>query len=171
MFLCSKVNLCPFTWEQAQDYLEWVNQAETAERLTRTLPVTPLEHQRWYESLVQRNDTVVFSVLTMDTQDYIGNVWLWGIHPIHRTAELRVLLGPSKAKGKGYGSDAVGGLVRYAFEQLNLNKVFLYVRADNAPAIRAFEKAGFQLEARLKQEYYSQGQYSDALRMCVLRNP
>ena len=169
MIVGSKVSLGPFTWEQAQDYLQWVNQEDTAQAVTRALPVTPLEHQQWYEGLVRRQDAVVFAVSTRDTQDYIGNVWLWGIHPVHRHAELRILLGPASCKGQGYGSDACWELLRFAFFQLNLNKVYLYVRSDNVAAIKAFEKAGFVPEGRLQQEYFSQGAYVDALRMAVLR--
>lgn len=37
-------------WEQAQIYLDWVNQEEIAHWLTRSLPVSPLEHQRWMKA-------------------------------------------------------------------------------------------------------------------------
>ena len=168
MFRQEKVTLAPFTWQQAQIYLEWVNQEETAHWLTRSLPVSLIEHQRWYESLVQRNDAVVFSVLDNAQGAYLGNVWLWGVQSVHRSAELRILLGPD-AKGKGYGSDAVRGLLRFAFEDFNLNKVYLYVLAHNVAAVRTFEKGGFVSEGTLRQEFFVAGKYEDALRMAVYR--
>lgn len=166
MYRLEKVTLAPFSWEQAQQYLQWVNEEETARRLTRSLPVTVGEHQRWYESITQRSDAVVFSVLANDNGHYLGNVWLWGVHNVHRHAELRVLLGPG-AKGKGYGTDAVRGLLRFAFSDLNLHKVFLSVLADNLAAVRAFEKAGFLREGTLKDEFFVDGRYCDALRMAA----
>ena len=33
----------------------------------------------------------------------MGNVWLWGVHPVNRNGELRILLGEP---GKGYGTEA-----------------------------------------------------------------
>lgn len=166
MYRREHITLAPFTWDQAQVYLDWVNQEEIAHWLTRALPVTPLQHQRWYESLVQRQDVVVFSVLENDTGAYLGNVWLWAVHPVHRSAELRILLGP-QAKGKGYGTAACQGLLRFAFQDLNLRKVYLYVLNHNKAAVRTFEKAGFTSEGVLKDEFFVAGKYEDALRMAA----
>lgn len=166
MYRREHITLAPFTWDQAQVYLDWVNQEEIAHWLTRALPVTPLQHQRWYESLVQRQDVVVFSVLENDTGAYLGNVWLWAVHPVHRSAELRILLGP-QAKGKGYGTAACQGLLRFAFQDLNLRKVYLYVLNHNQAAVRTFEKAGFTSEGVLKDEFFVAGKYEDALRMAA----
>lgn len=169
MFRQEKVSLAPFTWDQAQQYLDWVNQEEVAHWLTRALPVTPFEHQRWYESLILRSDAVVFSVINNQDGAYLGNVWLWGVHSVHRSAELRILLGP-QAKGKGFGGDAVRGLLRFAFQDLNLNKVYLYVLANNVAAVKTFEKAGFVREGTLRQEFFVAGKYEDAYRMATHRD-
>lgn len=168
MYKLEKVTLAPFTWEQAQVYLGWVNQEETAHWLTRSLPVSPVEHQRWYESLMQRQDAVVFSVLDHEGGEYLGNVWLWGVHTVHRSAELRIVMDP-QAKGKGYGTEACRGLLRFAFQDLNLHKVYLYVLHHNKAAVRAFEKAGFVSEGLLKDEFFVAGTYEDALRMAAWR--
>jgi len=165
-----RVDLCPFTWEQAQQYLGWVNQQQLAQRLIRVRPVSPGEHQRWYDSLVSRSDAVVFSVVHREWQQYLGNCWLWGIHPVHRSAELRILFGHERANGQGLGSEACRGLVNFAFQQLNLEKVFLYVLVDNPAAVRCFEKAGFVTEARLEREYFVAGAYRDGLRMARWRD-
>lgn len=169
MYRLERITLAPFSWDQAEVYLEWVNHEETAHWLTRALPVTRHEHQRWYESLVSRQDSVVFSVIENESGTYLGNVWLWGVQAVHRSAELRILMGP-QAKGKGYGTEACRGLLNFAFNDLNLNKVFLYVLTNNSAAVRAFEKAGFVREGVLRQEFYVAGKYEDALRMAVLRS-
>jgi diamine N-acetyltransferase len=162
--------LRPFTADQASRYLEWVNQSEIAMAVTRARPVSPLEHQRWYESAVSRSDAVFFSVVT-EQDEYLGNVWLWGVHPVHRTAELRILLGPDAARGRGYGTQSCRLLLDFAFRQLNLNKVYLYVLESNVAARRAFEKAGFTEEGRLAQEFFVDGHYQDALRLAAFRAP
>jgi len=167
VFPYERILLAPFTWDQAQQYLKWVNHEETAAMVTRALPVTPAQHQKWYDGLISRSDAVVFSVLTREQEAYLGNVWLWGIHPVHRSAELRILLGPH-AKGQGYGSEATRALLQFAFRHLNLHKVFLYVLADNPAAVRAFEKAGLVREGTLHDEFYVDGEYRLAYRMAAL---
>lgn len=169
MFRHEKVTLAPFTWEQAQQYLTWINDEEVATRLTRCLPVSPLEHQQWYADLVRRDDAVVFSVLTNEENTYIGNVWLWGIQNVHRNAELRIVLGAHSPRGKGYGSAACRAILEFAFHHLNLHKVYLYVLVRNAAAVRTFEKAGFATEGKLVGEFFVAGAYRDALRMAAWR--
>ena len=169
MYVGTRVTLGPFSEEQAGLYLQWVNQSDTARFVTRCLPVTGLEHRRWYESCLARSDAVFFSVTCNQTQRYVGNVWLWGIHPQHRSAELRILIGDSTVQGKGYGTEACRMLIDFAFRHLNLNKVFLYVLGSNPAARRTFEKAGFREEGKLSQEYFLDGAYQDGYRMAILR--
>jgi RimJ/RimL family protein N-acetyltransferase len=51
-----------------------------------------------------------------------------------------------------------------------MNRVFLRVFADNARAIRCYEKVGFQHEGRLRQDNFNQGAYRDTLFMGLLRS-
>jgi RimJ/RimL family protein N-acetyltransferase len=71
--------------------------------------------------------------------------------------------------GKGFGQDAVRTLVHYAFEHLNMNRVELYVLADDPRAVGAYRKAGFVEEGRLRGHSWVHGEYHDALVMSVLR--
>jgi len=168
MYRGKLVSLRPFTETESARYLEWLNTVEAASQLARALPVTPLEHRNWYESLVGRQDAVVFAVYPEEDSRYIGNVWLWGIHPIHRNAELRIFLGDPEARGLGYGTDACRVLLDFAFRRLNLHKVHVFVLASNPRARRTFEKAGFREEGLLRDEFYVDGSYRDVFRMSAL---
>jgi RimJ/RimL family protein N-acetyltransferase len=57
----------------------------------------------------------------------------------------------------------------FAFETLNLNRVWLHVRATNAAGIRAYEKVGYRREGLLRQHMYREGQYDDIVTMAILR--
>jgi RimJ/RimL family protein N-acetyltransferase len=60
-------------------------------------------------------------------------------------------------------------LAKHCFETLNLQRVFLRVYADNLRAQRAYQKAGFIEEGRLRQAVFKRGAYQDAILMSVLR--
>lgn len=165
-----EIGLCPFEKDESEEYRIWVNQGEFARLLGRSLPVTQSEHEAWYQSIVNSSSSVVFAVKTQKGLAYLGNVWLHNIHWVNRNAELRILLGAKESQGKGYGTRACKLLLRFAFENLGLHKVYLYVSSVNPRAERAFEKAGFQTEARLKDEFFVDGQFVDVLRMAAL-NP
>ncbi len=87
----------------------------------------------------------------------------------HRRAELGIVIGEKAYWGQGYGSDAIRTLLRFAFEEMNLHRVYLRVYEDNARGIRAYEKCGFCIEGRLREANYRKGRYHDELIMGVLR--
>jgi len=61
-------------------------------------------------------------------------------------------------------------LLQHGFETLNLHRIFLRVYEDNLQAIRAYEKAGFKHEGRLREDRYYRGKYYDTLMMSMLKN-
>ena len=164
------LGLFPFEEAESQVYRQWVNKEEFTTLLGRAIPVTKAEHDNWYKSITQGSSSVVFAVKTLDEEQYLGNVWLHNIHWVNRNGELRIFLGAEEAQGKGYGTRASKLLVRFAFEKLGLHKVYLYVSNVNPRAARAFEKAGFQLEGELKDEFYLDGKFVDVKRMAVVRS-
>ena len=60
--------------------------------------------------------------------------------------------------------------MRWGFREQNLNRIFLRVFEDNPAAIRCYEKVGFRLEGRLRQDRYQDGRYLDTLVMGLLRD-
>jgi diamine N-acetyltransferase len=54
------------------------------------------------------------------------------------------------------------------FKTLNLNRVSLRVFESNQRAIKAYERVGFILEGRLREDHFSQGRFEDTLIMGIL---
>ncbi|MET0190072.1 MAG: spermidine acetyltransferase, partial [Pseudonocardia sediminis] len=52
----------------------------------------------------------------------------------------------------------------------NLHKVFLIVSTENEKAIHIYRKAGFVVEGELREEFFADGRYRDALRMGILQH-
>lgn len=167
----NQIGLFPFDPELSMQYREWVNQEEHARLLGRSLPVTEPEHEAWYNSLVKSSSTVVFAVKTLDNQQYLGNVWLHGIHWVNRNAELRILLGEPSSRGLGHGTRACRLLVDFAFRKLGLHKVYLYVSDLNPRAEKAFSNAGFTIEGVLHDEFFVDGEFVAVKRMAVRNRP
>ncbi|WP_270406389.1 GNAT family N-acetyltransferase [Paenibacillus timonensis] len=70
---------------------------------------------------------------------------------------------------KGYGSDAMKALIHYLFQTMNLNRIQLETWSGNERAIRSYEKNGFVVEGRLRNETYIDGKYYDTIVMGLLR--
>jgi len=60
-------------------------------------------------------------------------------------------------------------LLRFAFNDLNLNRLSVWPSADDIPFIRMVEKAGFEEEARRREAVFRDGSYWDEVHMGLLR--
>lgn len=100
--------------------------------------------------------------------EILGLVELVEIDLIHRNAEFQIIIDPNY-QGKGYAYTVTLLAMKYAFQVLNLHKLYLIVDKENAKAIHIYKKAGFTVEGELKEEFFTGGQYRDVLRMCVFQ--
>jgi [ribosomal protein S5]-alanine N-acetyltransferase len=81
---------------------------------------------------------------------HIGNIKIGPISAPHRRADIGLVIGSATHRGKGYASEAIGAATRYARERLGLIKLTAGLYAANIACHRAFLRAGYVEEARLK---------------------
>ncbi|EAG9565017.1 spermidine N1-acetyltransferase [Listeria monocytogenes] len=106
-------------------------------------------------------------ILELDGQ-MVGLVELMEIDYIHRRAEFQIIIDP-KFQGHGYAVSATKLAMKYAFHVLNLHKLYLVVDKVNEKAIHVYEKVGFIREGELIDEFFVDGTYHDAIRMCIFQ--
>ncbi|WP_375486385.1 GNAT family N-acetyltransferase [uncultured Jatrophihabitans sp.] len=97
----------------------------------------------------------------------VGRCAIVNVDPLARHAEISISL-VEEARGRGIGTAAVAQLVAFGFERWNLHRLHLVVLASNEPARRAYLKAGFVEEGRLREHAWIRGHYDDELRMGLL---
>lgn len=153
--------------EQAdiEQWREWINRADVMEGLDRVLPATAEEHRRFIERHVAGDQNRVWFSIDAIDGTYVGNVWLWDVHWRHRRAEVRVFVAHPGYQGKGIAAAAIRSISDYAFTDLGLHKLFAYVHSANTRSRRAFENAGYSLEATLREEAYRNGTFADVWRL------
>jgi diamine N-acetyltransferase len=98
-----------------------------------------------------------------------GIVELVEIDYIHRGAEFQIIVHPAH-QGRGYAREATRRALDYAFAVLNLHKVYLVVDVENAAAIHVYRAVGFVTEGELREEFFADGRYRNALRMGILQH-
>jgi RimJ/RimL family protein N-acetyltransferase len=100
----------------------------------------------------------------------IGSTGLFGIDWVVRRAEWGILIGETDRWNQGFGREVARRMLRYAFEELNLNRVELRVNTGNAGGVKAYEQAGFVREGLMRQTGFIDGEYQDSFVMSVLRS-
>lgn len=91
---------------------------------------------------------------------WIGTISLKNIEYKVKTAEYAIITS-SEAHGKGYAYEATKEILRYAFETLKLNRVYLDVLVDNVRANKFYKKMGFVLEGTFRQAIEIKGNIYD----------
>ncbi len=95
-----------------------------------------------------------------DDGEYMGTISLKNISKDNKSAEYAIALRRT-SQGKGLGTKASRALLSIAFNELNLNKVYLDVLSDNTIAKGLYEKVGFKKEGTLKQHIFIDNQPRD----------
>lgn len=139
----------------------WLHCPDVYRKIGVQVPFSKTEQQQWFRQMETANDKLVFAVCLRETAEHIGNVSLDTIDWRHRNARLSAFLGDAETRGKGYGSDAIRTLVAYAFQFLNLHKVWCKTDADDHRLLRLYEKIGFRSEGLLLEHEYRGGTYID----------
>jgi RimJ/RimL family protein N-acetyltransferase len=110
-----------------------------------------------------------FTIRSLADDKLIGDIGLYVVNWSGRDAFVGLGIGDRDFWGKGYGTDAMNVILRYAFMEVNLRRVTLTVFEYNPRAIRSYEKAGFHHEGRLRGLLHRDGKRYDELFMGILR--
>ncbi len=95
-----------------------------------------------------------YAIEEMEGATHIGNVMYYGYDSMLREAELGITIGVREYWGHGYGTDAVRTLLEFAFEELELRRMYLHTLTSNVRAQRAFANAGFRRTREVRRDGY-----------------
>jgi RimJ/RimL family protein N-acetyltransferase len=150
---------------------QWRNDKELIDLLGNNfLYIAGEVDENWFENYINNRHTAVrLAIITPVNSNFIGMVHLTGIHQINRSAEFSILIGDRDYWAKGAGSQATKAMLDHAFNNLNLNRVYLTVLENNERAIKMYEKVGFKREGVLREAIFKNGKYCNLIQMSILK--
>jgi len=154
-------------------FVEWLNDPEVYRFLSVRLPISQAGEEHWFEDMLKHSpeeQPLAIEIREGKGWRMIGNCGFFDLNWRSRSAEVGIFIGDKSCWNKGYGTEVMQLLLCHAFETMNLNRVYLRVDAENVGGIKAYEKAGFVHEARLREADFRDGRYCDDLLMSVLRS-
>jgi RimJ/RimL family protein N-acetyltransferase len=151
-------------WFRNSEYLRLLNAG--ARRMH-----SPKAELKWMEEEVGELSPAgyFFSIRTLSDDKLIGEIGLDVVTWPGRDAFVGLGIGETDYWSKGYGTDVMNVLLRFAFTDVNLQRVTLTVFEYNPRAIRSYEKAGFRHEGRKRLALHREGKRWDELYMGILR--
>lgn len=168
----SKIYLRPLERADLNEtYLGWLNDAEVTRYMEAgAFPATYQDLEKFYQGVTGSTTDVIFAIADRKSHRHIGNAKLGPIHWIHRRAMFGIMIGDKGFWGRGIGEEVTRLMVEYAFRRLNLNRVTLGVFAEHESAVGCYEKVGFRVEGRIREDLFRDGEYKDRLWMGLLRS-
>lgn len=142
---------------------KWGNSQELMERTGMPpYPKSAADIDRWFESGVDGADSKIFAIKTREGE-YVGNVELRDIDLRVGKAEIGILIGDPDARGKGYGSQSIRLLSRFALQEMRLHRLYAKILEANRPAQNAFARCGYKLEGTEREAHYGQGRFHNVM--------
>lgn len=163
--------LRPFTLDDAPAVKDLVGEWEIAET-TGSIP-HPYEQgmaENWistHQGEFDKGDAITLAITLKSGGLLVGAI---GIHlsNTHRLAEMGYWVG-KPYWNQGYCTEAAREMLRYAFEELGLNRVQAQHMTKNPASGRVMQKIGMQYEGTLRQSLFRWGEFEDAAMYSILR--
>jgi RimJ/RimL family protein N-acetyltransferase len=162
-----RVVLRPIERDDLPRYTQWLNDPVVLQYFGPIFPLSLAEEEQWYSNMLQ--DASVRNFAIEFEGQHIGGAGFSQIDGRNACAQVGLFVGLPALWDQGLGYDVLHTLVRFGFEQMNLNRISLSVLAENERAVHLYEKLGFEHEGRWRQAEFRHGRYHDLLWMSVLR--
>ncbi len=149
-------------------YRDWFLESEPETMTCRPIGDTSLD--KMIERFRDRFDGETrghFAVRRVDDTRLVGRVTYFDLNTRNRSAEIGYLIGP-EFRGKGYACEAITLLLRYLFDQLELNKAMAQTAEFNIESVAILKKLGFKQDGRLRQHHPLDGRSYDDLLFSIL---
>lgn len=160
------VTLRPIEVEDAKMIVGLINREELKEYLSLVYPLNNFLEEEWIKrNAINQNNIVL--VIEFEGK-LIGTAGFHSIDWVNRSTEYGIAIYDPNYWNKGIGTEVTMLMLKYAFEYLNLNRVWLRVVENNQRAIHVYEKCGFIKEGKERQARYFRGHYWDYVRMSIL---
>lgn len=172
LFYGERIYLCARRPEDARIMAKWTLDSEYMREVDSDYmrPKSEEDIIEDYKQYGTGTNTVDFRIRTLQGDQLIGFISIHSIEWNNQAGILSIGIGEPDFRSKGYGTEAIRLMLKYAFHELNLERVGLDVIASNLRAIHVYEKCGFVKEGTLRRAVSRDGKRIDCLVMGILKS-
>jgi len=156
------IYLRPMEFDDMIYYQDMINDDFIASKVVGwSFPVSMEEQINWFHKASIDSNNKRFTIVLKESNEVVGMLTLTSIDWHNRSATHGIKLLSSCPKGKGIGTDAVITLMKYAFDEVNLNRLDGSWLDYNIASKKLYEKCGWYEEGCKKEAIYRNGRYHD----------
>lgn len=150
---------------------QWANDPVTQDGIGELhFPSSMQFHKSWFDSLKSDKLNQRF-VVDVPNVGIIGISSIVNIDWRNRHAWHGLVVGDASHRGKGYGMDAILATMRYAFDELNLERLDGSMIEYNTASLATYcgKKVGWSQEGRKRNYFFRKGRYWDQIIVGITR--
>ena len=149
---------------------KWRNDKDIA-RNFGGLPLytSTLNEKKWVEDKIFDKNSVSCAICLNETDEFIGCIFLTDIDYHNRSGHIPIFIGEKQHWGKGFATEARTLMLKYAFIDRGLNRIWAKVLEDNLSALKMLEKTGYKREGILKSSNFKDGVFHNEIILAVLK--
>lgn len=137
---------------------DWLNNPAIFKNMNMQYPITLEETKKWFEGIVINDKRLDFVFL--EGLETIAMSGLTNLDLANGLVEFYIMVNPA-LQGKGIGKKSTIFTVNWAFNNLNIHKIYLYTNDFNTNANFLYEKLGFKKEGILRKHKFKEGKLID----------
>ena len=156
------VSLRPLKKADVRSIARWHDDREIMTMISLTRTGSEEYWSEWLERKLQSPSAIYFGIVSKNDDRLIGYIHLEELYPTQKLCrDVGILIGEKDMWSKGYGTEAMELLLRFAFEELGLHRLELMTFTFNRRGIRVWEKVGFKREGLMRRARLANGEWQD----------
>ena len=169
-----RIYLRPINIDDASYIVKWRNSPSVMNHSFNKIPITIESHMAFYKANIETGKYKQFIVERIEedfgvTSYPIATVYLKDMDKVNKRCELCIFTSNDEEWNTESQSIAIRMLLKKAFCEYQMHKVYTYVFSANEDEIALMNRAGLKEEALLRKEAVDiDGNFVDALRMSIL---
>ena len=158
----------------AEKMIEWMHDEEIQKAFRKQMVDLSLNDAKRFcanasvPAVPEQGSSVHFAI-TDESDEYLGTISLKNIDLINENAEYAVVV-RKRAQGRGIAYEASKLLLKKAFVDYRLNRVYLSVLEDNYKAVRLYEKIGFIFEGESRKHIKKGNIYKNVKWFAIMKS-
>lgn len=148
--------------EDKEFFIKWHNDQKMRNCIGGIFPFT----ERTFEDVCRTSEQntpphIWFALCHED--ELIGVAGLHNVRYIQGNAEVAVMIGNQEYRNMGLGCRFLAMMEQYAFDMLNLHRLYAHIYPENTDSRHLFEKNNYVLEGVLREAAFWNGKYRDIM--------
>ncbi|SFP95393.1 GNAT family N-acetyltransferase [Hymenobacter arizonensis] len=166
------ITLVPLLPENVVCFYRWLRDKQVIEYSMSVFATLRTEEDidHWYAATLQDKKSINLGIYLQETNELIGYAGISSLSQVNQSGEYFILLGEKAYWGRGIGTEVTRQVLALGFAVHGLNRIMLTVSEPNVGGLKAYAKAGFVVEGRLRKACFRNKEFHDKILMSVLQS-